>query len=180
MEKKDLPQQESHIYRTGSTRPPKSYGGIIAVLLVLVIFLCGINSVLSLMNIRLFRQLQKTNDPDISAGVVFSTEDPCANAPDPATPCITFPFGFHGCTLSGFDQMLYDLPQGIYVTAVIPDSYAYRHGVQPGDILVRLNDRHLTDARALVDLLEQLRSGETVSAEFIRDDTTIVLELRVD
>lgn len=46
-------------YGTGRTSPPKSYGGIIAVLLVAVIFLGGIVSALSIMNIRLFRQLNR-------------------------------------------------------------------------------------------------------------------------
>ena len=40
-------------YQTGSTRPPKSNRGLIAVLLVVIIFLGGIASALSLLNIRL-------------------------------------------------------------------------------------------------------------------------------
>ena len=40
-------------YQTGSTQPPKSRGGIIAVLLVLVIFLCGVVTFMTVMNIRL-------------------------------------------------------------------------------------------------------------------------------
>ncbi len=44
-------------YRTGSTKPPKSHGGLVAVLLVLVILLTGIITILGLVNIRLFRQV---------------------------------------------------------------------------------------------------------------------------
>jgi len=44
-------------YQTGSTRPPKSYGGVIALLLVAVILLCGIISAMSLLNIRLTQAL---------------------------------------------------------------------------------------------------------------------------
>ena len=44
-------------YQTGSTQPPKSHGGLIAVLLALVIFLGGISSALGILNIRLFRQI---------------------------------------------------------------------------------------------------------------------------
>ena len=44
-------------YRTGSTRPPKSHGGLIALLLVLVILLSGITTILGVVNIRLFRQV---------------------------------------------------------------------------------------------------------------------------
>ena len=44
-------------YRTGSTRPPKSHGGLIALLLVLVILLSGITTILGVVNIRLFHQV---------------------------------------------------------------------------------------------------------------------------
>ena len=47
------------VFGTGKTEPPKSYSGIIALLLILVIFLSGIVSLLSFMNIKLFRQLSE-------------------------------------------------------------------------------------------------------------------------
>lgn len=48
---------EDGVYGTGNTHPPKSHGGIIALLLIIVIFLSGIVTLLSVMNIRLFHQL---------------------------------------------------------------------------------------------------------------------------
>ena len=47
------------IYGTGRTNPPKNRGGIIAFLLVLVIFLGGLVSVLGILNVRLFTQLKE-------------------------------------------------------------------------------------------------------------------------
>ena len=44
-------------YGTGRVKPPKTHSGIIALLLVLVIFLTGIITVLSLLNVRLFKEL---------------------------------------------------------------------------------------------------------------------------
>ena len=55
---------EPGMYETGRTRPPKSHGGLIALLLVIVIFLCGLVSVLGVVNIRLFTQLKEANTPD--------------------------------------------------------------------------------------------------------------------
>ena len=49
---------DSGIYGTGRTEPPKNRGGLLAVLLILIIFLCGIITVLGVMNIRLFQKLQ--------------------------------------------------------------------------------------------------------------------------
>ena len=59
------------VYRTGSTQPPKNHRGLIAVLLVAVILLCGVVSILGVMNIRLFRQV---NAPvaDDSLPIMFS------------------------------------------------------------------------------------------------------------
>ena len=179
MDKNKHPGQEDSVYRTGSTRPPKNYGGIIAVLLVVVIFLCGINGVLSLMNIRLFRQLQESPEPTLSAGVAFSEGQESA-APSAADACIQLPFGLQGCTLSGFDQMLYRLPQGVYITFVTPEGTADCMGIRPGDVLVQLCGESLTDAQALTDILGRLQSGQTVSAEFNRDGETFSLELTVD
>jgi len=51
------PFESSGTYQTGSTRPPKSRGGLVAFLLVLVILLLGAVTILGVMNIKLFRQL---------------------------------------------------------------------------------------------------------------------------
>jgi len=51
---------EQDSFRTGSTRPPKKRGGLIAVLLSAVIVLCGIVGTLGFMNIRLIAQRQQS------------------------------------------------------------------------------------------------------------------------
>ena len=47
------------VFGTGNTEPPRSHSGIIALLLILVIFLSGIVSLLSFMNIKLFQELNQ-------------------------------------------------------------------------------------------------------------------------
>ena len=64
------------VYGTGKTQPPKSHGGIIALLCVLVIFLCGLVTILSILNIRLFRQLNA--QPEALAALSFSDRDTAA------------------------------------------------------------------------------------------------------
>ena len=49
---------ESGVYETGRTRPPKNHTGLIAILLVIVIFLSGLVSFLGLLNVKLFAQLK--------------------------------------------------------------------------------------------------------------------------
>jgi serine protease Do len=59
---------DDSVWQTGSTQPPKNRGGLIALMLIMIIFLCGIITVLGVLNIKLFRELkvQKKNDLSIS------------------------------------------------------------------------------------------------------------------
>ena len=71
---------DQSIYGTGRTSPPKSKGGVMAILLILVIFLSGITCVLSILNIRLSRQLEGQQPQELlsfSMGeAVVATETP--------------------------------------------------------------------------------------------------------
>ena len=74
------------IYGTGRTHPPKNHGGIIAVLLVIVIFLSGLVSVLGIMNVKLFAQLKnQSHGSKDSLAVVSQSEDYLLET-SPATP----------------------------------------------------------------------------------------------
>ena len=68
-------------YGTGRTRPPKSHTGIVALLLVIVIFLTGIITVLGLLNVKLFRELstQETAAEEDTLSISFSEEKPAAD-----------------------------------------------------------------------------------------------------
>ena len=54
------------VYGTGRTQPPKNHGGPFALLLILVIFLLGIVTLLSILNVRLFQQLSQKEEQDLS------------------------------------------------------------------------------------------------------------------
>ena len=63
------------VYETGRTRPPKNHGGIIAVLLVIVIFLGGLVSALGVLNIRLFAELNTPSEDSDPVSFVSETEE---------------------------------------------------------------------------------------------------------
>ena len=63
-------------YGTGRTDPPKSRGGLIALLLILLIFLCGIITVLGILNIKLTHKLQATQDNDLSISFTVGQTEP--------------------------------------------------------------------------------------------------------
>lgn len=159
-------------YRTGGTQPPKSHGGLIAFLLVLVIFLCGVSTALGLMNIRLFRQLSQQN-LEKQAPVVFSQGVQSVPA-DAGSP-----LGFVGQTVPDFWQNYHNLPQGVYITEVLPGSPVGAQGVHPGDILTGFNGAAVPNTQSLQDLIDQCPAGSTVTLRFYRSgqETEITITL---
>lgn len=168
---------EESTYQTGSTQPPKSRGGLIAFLLGLVIFLCGISTALGLMNIRLRWQLDAQATEEACPVAFTRTTDGVASIhsePD------YFPLGFSGETVTDFWNLYEDIPQGIYITEVSATGDAAAKGVEPGDILLSVDQVRITDAAALTGLLEQYRSGDTVDVSLFRDGKQLTMQLKVD
>ena len=57
-------------WQTGSTEPPKNKNGVTALLLILIIFLCGIITVLGILNVKLFNQLQVKKETSTSISFI--------------------------------------------------------------------------------------------------------------
>ena len=81
------PDWDDSVYGTGPTDPPKNRGALVALMLILIIFLCGIVTMLSLMNIRLFREL-RTDKQEKDLAISFTTE-PTEEAVDRIAPTQT-------------------------------------------------------------------------------------------
>jgi len=83
---------DSGVYGTGRTDPPKNRGGLIAILLILIIFLCGLITLLGVMNIRLFQKLRTQQRKDLAMSFTVGetqTETPStssAQAPSVSPP----------------------------------------------------------------------------------------------
>lgn len=121
---------EQYAYRTGRTDPKKSSRGMITALLICVIFLGGVVSALSILNIQLFRMLRDTQVAPLSfsEGTAAQMEEDCLS--------------LAGMSLQEPDpvyQQLHDLPQGLYVARVESGSQAEKLGVRPGDVLTALD-----------------------------------------
>lgn len=143
-------QNQQGLYQTGDTQPPKSYSGIIATLLIIIVILGSIATVSGLLNIRLFQQLSLQSDN--AEPVSFAQ---LANAESRSSGESTNPLGLSVKTLSVFDRNFYHLPQGVYITEVAPGSSAAVQGVLTGDILISVENTHIPDA----DTLETYLSG---------------------
>lgn len=164
-------------YQTGSTRPPKSHGGLIAFLLGLVIFLCGISTALGLMNIKLFQQLTAAEAETASSiAFAYSAEDP-TQYDEAAVP---FALGFSGQTVPDFWNLYQDIPQGFYITDVLKDSEAAKRGMIPGDIILQVDGIRITDSDGLSSLLDQYQSQSSVRITLFRDQQEMIITLRID
>jgi len=64
---------DDRYYGTGPTEPPKERSGIMALMLILIIFLFGIITVLGILNIRLFQEL-KLKRQETELALSFTTE----------------------------------------------------------------------------------------------------------
>ena len=79
------------VYGTGSTQPPKSHRALLALLLVIIIFLGGIATALSILNIRLFQELHQREDALTVAYAVQSQTEAEAEAEVAPTLAETYP-----------------------------------------------------------------------------------------
>ena len=163
-------------YQTGSTNPPKSHGGIIAFLLALVIFLCGISTALGFMNIHLFRELSNVEYPQENAAVAFS-EAAQAEAKTIDAALVEFSLGFTGQGVPDFWQLYNELPQGIYIAEVDGNSIAALGGLLPGDILTHFEGIPVPNADTLQSLLEEYEIEEGMTIDVCRDGSIITLTL---
>lgn len=135
---------EQYEYRTGRTDPMKSSRGLIAVLLILVILLGGLVSALGIMNIGLFLQLNRAQQTPLS----FAEGEAAAAAED----CLMLA----GMALQEPDpvyQQLHDLPEGLYVAQVAPDSQAEKLGIHPGDVVVSLDKTPVSTIAAMQEYI---------------------------
>ena len=157
--------EEQYAYRTGRTDPAKSRRGMVAALLILLIFMGGLVSALRVMNIRLFRMEQNSESAPLafSAGEAVQTEEESLS--------------LGGMALQETDpvyQQLHDLPQGLYVARVESGSQAEKLGIRPGDVLTALNK---TPVSTLDTVKEALFTGSNQQLLLWRDGKEISLTL---
>ena len=150
-------------YETGYTEAPKNRRGLVAVLLVLVILLCGAVSYLGVLNIRLGRQLRQSDVPvEFYPSVQESEEnDPAAGLLLP---------GVEGRAFSVPEQSFYKGPAGIVVTKVFPGSAAGAAGLTVGDVITAVNGQPVANPADVSKILVALRPGSTVAVTFCRDN----------
>ena len=66
---------------------------------------------------------------------------------------------------------MYDMPQGVFVAAVIEDTAAEKAGMKKGDIITEIEGQTMTTRAELMDKLQYYKAGETIEVIVQRSDS---------
>lgn len=167
------------VYQTSPGTQPKPKRGLVAVLLVLVILFGGLASLMGILNIRLLTVLSflDREGPAVSFSLGEGENEPETRAvAEEACVCVTA-LGITTETVTEFLQSYYDLPQGVYITAVEEGSAAQAAGCLPGDIILDMNGTPVTDANSVALLMEDCQPGDQLTLTLYRAGATHSIRL---
>lgn len=171
-------------YQTGSTTPPKSRNGLIAVLLVVVILLCGVVTVLGITNVKLFRILSGQDDSEVLPVFLAGSRSRATSADD-ASPyeersvTLSRPLGIEGESVPKVHQLYYCLPCGLYVSNIEPEASAFRRGLQPGDIITHVDGFAIEFEEDFTAALSNYAPGDLVTLTVYRNANTFPVIVEV-
>ena len=80
---------------------------------------------------------------------------------------------------------LYELPIGVYVARVIPNSAADDAGLEKGDVIISFDGQKLNDMEQLIELIKEHQVGDKIEVKLVRNGTdkvvkTVVLKEKND
>lgn len=165
-------------YQTGSTNPPKSHQGIIAVLLILVTVLTSVVTVLSMMNVRLFQLL----DEQTKQAVSFEEEEIAQVDTAPQVAALQADVPVLGLTceeIAGLYRSYHELPNGLYISQVQHDSPAYKADIRAGDVLVAFNREPIAEEADFVQAVTELAPGDHLVLTVFRQEEEIEISLTI-
>ncbi len=74
-----------------------------------------------------------------------------------------------------FNMKYSNVPEGVYVSNVIPDSPAYTAGIRRGDVIINVTDsiseRHITDVDVLTRAVNSAKPGQAVTITIMRSSS---------
>ena len=93
--------------------------------------------------------------------------------------------GYLGTSISAVDavtakQFSVPVREGVMVRSVLPDSPAEKAGIEPGDVIVKLNEQTVSTPPALQGVVEQLAIGSSYPLEVVRDGKPVALQVKIE
>ena len=195
----NYPDWDDSVYGTGPTDPPKNRGALVALMLILIIFLCGIVTMLSLMNIRLFQELKTDKQEHQELAISFTTEPTeemteqtvptqapssmAASAPNATMDLQAAPKGIDNIPQNGGMSL-----QDIYtqnIPSVVSITCQSGHSASSGTGVVLSADGYIVTNAHVVEnssaVTVQLTDDRTFSARLVGcDDISDLAVLRID
>ena len=176
------------VYGTGRTQPPRDRGGAFAFLLILVIFLCGIITLLGILNVRLFRQLEQqeeqslsisfTPDPTQAPGIISHAETEPVTGPGASEDSITIDLKESPQTVDNIPQEGGLSLQDIYeknISSVVSISCTTSGGSSTGTGVILSDDGYIvTNAHVVEGALSisvRLNDERDFEAELVGSDS---------
>ena len=180
-----MTDNHDHFYQTGSTTPPKGHGGLVAILLVLVIFLAGLVSILSLLNIKMFSAFYKAQHQQVPLALEsgqISLEDSLPEKEEPVAASGNKCIGITGDAITPVYQQHFHLPEGLFITYVEEGSSAQARDIREGDVLLSLDGEAITGEESLKDFLNKKNPGDLCTALIYRldEDRQLSVELTIE
>ncbi|MFA5658322.1 MAG: trypsin-like peptidase domain-containing protein [Oscillospiraceae bacterium] len=83
--------------------------------------------------------------------------------------------GISGEDITSVIARYYDLPQGVIVRFIEPDSGAENGGIKIGDIIIGIDNKAITSMAELNEIKDTFKAGETVKLAIYRDGENIDL-----
>ncbi len=74
-------------------------------------------------------------------------------------------------------MMLYELPEGLYVTEVSEGSDALEKGLRAGDVITAVNGEHVTSVAQVNEIKDGMEVGDVVTVSVYRDGERLELEI---
>lgn len=88
--------------------------------------------------------------------------------------------GITGTDVDAITSRRYNLPQGVFVSSVEKDSPAEKAGLEPGDVIIKVNDKTITSISELTKIKYEYAIGETITITFKRDNEEKTCELTLE
>lgn len=72
--------------------------------------------------------------------------------------------------------ILNEVPQGVFIQAVVDDSPAQKSGVEEGDIIIKINGENVDDENKIAEMIQKSAIGQKIELEIWRDGKTLKME----
>lgn len=178
----------SGVYETGRTRPPKSHSGLVAVLLVAVVFLGGLVSALGIVNAQLFAKLNRHESAEPVSFVAETQPTEPSSTDEPAQQEPTLPTQTSPASVENIPQEDALSLQEIYarnIDSVVSITCRRSGGTGTGTGVILSTDGyivtncHVVEGAVAVTVL--LTDGRELSAQIVGVDAASDLAvIRVD